>query len=225
AVGVNSGAKRELSGEDALGSLANEQLIALSKLEVPLRPHRQSVSLNCHVDRAGIGARQVEVDDELVTTAIGVHRTAAGASSSGDDLLGQLVKLSKGIKIERHLCLSRSGVAGCRLRGGYSASAALRRDVARDDGQTEGVLVLSRGVVEFACAAQRAGRSGSRTRRPLLHRPGAGGEPAVDPDGQGPGGPRPFTAERCGLRGHGRPFEGQESAPERSGGYSPIERL
>ena len=142
-LGVNSGAQRELSGEDALGSLANEQLIALPKLEVPLRPHRQSVSLNCHVDRAGIGARQVEVDDELVTTAIGVHRAAAGASSSGDDLLGQLVKLSKGIKIERHLCLSRSGVVGCRLRGGYSASAVLRRDVARDDGQTEGVLVLS----------------------------------------------------------------------------------
>jgi hypothetical protein len=78
------------------------------------------------------------VDDELVTTAIGVHRAAAGASSSGDDLLGQLVKLSKGIKIERHPCLSRSRGASAVTYGKIPASAALRRDVARDDGQTEG---------------------------------------------------------------------------------------
>ena len=84
-------------------ALGHDHLIALSRLEAPLGPHAQDVLLDGQIDRRGLDAREVELDDELVAAAVGVHREPPrDARRGGRQLLGEPVELAKGIEADKH---------------------------------------------------------------------------------------------------------------------------
>jgi hypothetical protein len=103
-LGVQRVAEEELATVGPVRALGHEHLIALSRLEAPLGPHAQDVLLDGQIDRRGLDAREVELDDELVAAAVGVHREPPrDARRGGRELLGEPVELAKWIEADEHV--------------------------------------------------------------------------------------------------------------------------
>jgi hypothetical protein len=83
--------------------LGHEHLVVLSWLKAPLGPHGQDVLLDGQLDRRGLDAREVELDDELLAAAVGVHRERwRRPRRGGRELLGEPVELAIGVKAYEH---------------------------------------------------------------------------------------------------------------------------
>jgi hypothetical protein len=86
-----------------LRPLGHDQLVALLRLEASLSSHGQDILLNGQLDRRRLDARQVELDDEAVAAAVGVHRERPRRTRRGGrELLSQPVKLAKRVKAQEH---------------------------------------------------------------------------------------------------------------------------
>src|SRR4051794_11006461 len=97
--GVQRVAEEDLAGVGPLRPLGHDHLVALSRLKAPLGPHRQHVLLDGQIDRRGLHAWEVELDDELLPAAVGVHRERPRRTRSGGrELLAKPVELAKRIK-------------------------------------------------------------------------------------------------------------------------------
>jgi ABC-2 type transport system ATP-binding protein len=108
---------QELTGEGALGPLGDEDFLALLRLPGPFGPHGEHVLLNGEVDRVGVDPGEVEVDDEAVILAVGVHRhrgLMGGAGLLGEQL-GEAVNLSGWVEAHEH---GRSPSCSRATRGG-----------------------------------------------------------------------------------------------------------
>jgi hypothetical protein len=82
--------------------LTDEQLDTLGAGASPLGVHGQHVLLDGELDRIGRHAGEVELDDELVATAVGVdgHRRRPGRGSQR--LLGESVEFAERIGTHQH---------------------------------------------------------------------------------------------------------------------------
>jgi hypothetical protein len=99
ALGVERFAEEDLAGVGSLRPLGHDHLVALSRLETPLGPHGQHILLDGQLDRLRLDARQVELDDEPVAAAAGVHRERPRrARRGGRELLGEPVELAERVK-------------------------------------------------------------------------------------------------------------------------------
>jgi hypothetical protein len=65
-------------------TLGHNDLVGLSRLKAPLGPHGQDVLLDGQIDRRGLDARKVELDDELLAAAEGSIGNARGARDAVD---------------------------------------------------------------------------------------------------------------------------------------------
>src|SRR5690606_2695086 len=72
ALGVQGVAEEELAGERAGGTLCHEGLRVLGGRGAALGPHVQDIALDVQLDRLGVDAGEVEVDEELVTRPVRV---------------------------------------------------------------------------------------------------------------------------------------------------------
>jgi hypothetical protein len=96
-------AEEHLARVGPLRPLGDDHLVALSRLKAPLGPHGQNVLLDGQLDRAGLDAREVELDDEPVAAPVGVHREPPRrARRSGRELLSEPVELAIGVIAHKH---------------------------------------------------------------------------------------------------------------------------
>ena len=93
-------AEKQLAPKLALGPLIDDQLIALLAQRTAARGDLDDVALDCDIDVIGLHARDVEGDNELVTTSQRLHGQRARSACAGQCLLGQPVKFAK--RIESH---------------------------------------------------------------------------------------------------------------------------
>jgi hypothetical protein len=84
AVHVEALAQEQLATERALGAFRGDDLQVLIRLPRALGGQGQDVLLHGQVDRRGIDAGQIEVDDELVALAVRVHRHGGLTGSDAD---------------------------------------------------------------------------------------------------------------------------------------------
>src|SRR5579859_3615202 len=83
AVGVEVFAEEQLAAEGALGSFSDDDFLAVVVLPSPPGADGQEVALDGHLEGAGVDARQVEVDDQLIAVAVGVHGYGRNCALSG----------------------------------------------------------------------------------------------------------------------------------------------
>jgi hypothetical protein len=80
-------------------------------LEASLSSDGQHVLLDGQLDRGRLDAREVELDDESIAAAVGVHRERPRRTRRGGrELLGEPVKLPKRVKAQEH-----DGAPCCRV--------------------------------------------------------------------------------------------------------------
>src|SRR5205807_9455477 len=109
----------QLTGEGALGALGDDDVLSLLRLPGPFGPHGEHVLLNGEVDRGGVYPGEVEVDDEAVTVAVGVHRHRGLMGRAGllGEQLGEAVHLPVRVEAHEHgrsLPFSRTTRGGAR---------------------------------------------------------------------------------------------------------------
>jgi integrase/recombinase XerD len=100
-VGVEAVAEEQLAREGALSAFAGDDLVAFDGLPVPFRADRHRVALDGDVDRGGVDAGQVEVDDEAVAVPVGVHRNAR-LTGLAPGLVEDTIELAQGIETHEH---------------------------------------------------------------------------------------------------------------------------
>jgi hypothetical protein len=106
--------------------------VALSRPKAPLGPHGQNVLLDGQIDRRGLDAREVELDDEPVAAAVGVHRERPRRPRRGRrELLGEPVELAIGVKrmsmAGRLRCVAPSGPLPTRASADKAAAGEVTR--------------------------------------------------------------------------------------------------
>jgi hypothetical protein len=107
-VDVNCRAESQVTVEAALRPLIDDDLVFIFLFEPPFGADGKHSGLDRDIDRAGIDTWKVEVNDELLAAAVGIHRKAARNSSTGDELLHELLVLTKRVVPECHLSSSHA---------------------------------------------------------------------------------------------------------------------
>ncbi len=93
----------ELPDVASVGSLRDQQLVTLLVARGPLSGNLQHVTFHGHVDGVAVDTGQVELDDERIPAAIGVHRHRHGPAAPGPLGLAQpLLHLSEGVEAHEH---------------------------------------------------------------------------------------------------------------------------
>src|SRR5690606_21237053 len=97
-------AEEELAGERAGGTLCHEGLRVLGGRGAALGPHVQDIALDVQLDRLGVDAGEVEVDEELVTRPVRVHRHGGctAGHSVPEELLREAVEVAEGVGAHEH---------------------------------------------------------------------------------------------------------------------------
>src|SRR4051812_15791162 len=85
---VEGVAQEHLAGQLALGPLRSDDTDALAPAPRALRRPGAPVLLDREVDGGGVDAGDVELEYELFTLAVGVHRHGGRAALGSEDLLG-----------------------------------------------------------------------------------------------------------------------------------------
>jgi len=102
-LGVERVPEEELARVRAVRTLGDDHLVALLRLKAALGPDGQDVLLDGQLDRRGLDAREVELDDELLAAPVGVHRERPRRPRRGGrELLGEPVELAIGVKTHQH---------------------------------------------------------------------------------------------------------------------------
>ena len=100
-VAVQALSEEQLAAEFPLGPLGHLDLVALEWSPGARRPDRQDILLNGQLDRRCIDARHVEMDLELVASAVGIDRDLS-SSACGQQLLGDPVELAERFESHQH---------------------------------------------------------------------------------------------------------------------------
>jgi hypothetical protein len=93
-------------------ALGDQDLVTVAEGGLARGRDVQDVLLDGQVDRGGVHARQVELDDELVAVPIGVHRGPAPRGLP-KDLLCDLVQLAERVEAHQHGLLLSLVAVGC----------------------------------------------------------------------------------------------------------------
>lgn len=99
--GVEPVAEKELTAEAALATFAGDDLVAIDGLPVPLGSDGHRIALDAQVDGCRVDAGKVELDDEAVAVAVGVHGDA-GLAGLTPGLVKDTVELAQRIETHQH---------------------------------------------------------------------------------------------------------------------------
>ena len=96
--------QEQLAGEGAPRALRHDDLVSLAHGAAALRLQGEHVLLHRELDRLGIDAGDVELDDEAVSTPVGVdwHARRPASAVPTPDLFGQTIQVPERIGAHQH---------------------------------------------------------------------------------------------------------------------------